>query len=55
MLELNGPSPVKASDDLVGALNDTRSISRGIPDGESDQVALVFGACVQPEDREKLS
>ena len=35
-------SPVTASSDLIGALNDTRSISRGIGDGDGDQVALVL-------------
>ncbi len=35
-------SPVKASNDLIVTLNETRSISRGIPNGEGDQVALVL-------------
>ncbi len=35
-------SPVKASSELIGALNETRSISRGIPADEGDPVALVL-------------
>jgi negative regulator of sigma E activity len=35
-------NPVKVSDDILGVLNETRSISQGLPKADNEQLALVM-------------
>ena len=35
-------NPVKVSDDVLGALNETRSISQGLPKADEEQIVLVM-------------